>query len=211
METKGYKSWKREGRRFLGIMLLLLVAAMGSGCRPEGGGDKDSRIKELEAQVAQLQEENQQLRREKEELLNTTEVTLYYIESTPTEFLLVPVKARLDKRENLPLKALEALIAGPQDPKLMGPLPKETRVLSLEVKGGTAYANFSREIGNFNGGSSLEALAMASIVNTLTEFPQIQRVQFMVEGTNLDTLGGHILIEGPLKRNDIYLPTSEPQ
>ena len=82
-------------------------------------------------------------------------------------------------------------------------MPEGTRVVGLEVKDGIAYANFSREImENFNWGSSLEGLMVAAIANTLTEFPQIQGVLVLVEGKQVETLGGHLSAKEIFRRNE---------
>lgn len=55
-------------------------------------------------------------------------------------------------------------------------------ILGIEVSSGEAKVNFSRAVLKANVGAALEALGIASIVNTLCEFPEIQRVSFLVEG-----------------------------
>lgn len=62
-----------------------------------------------------------------------------------------------------------------------------------------------------------EALAVAAIVNTLTEFPQIRQVQILVEGKQVESLAGHVDVSRPLTRNEKlikrrpegFLPTSK--
>lgn len=73
---------------------------------------------------------------------------------------------------------------------------------SLQVKEGTATADFSSEVTRLNVGSMGEALAVAAIVNTLTEFPEIRRVQILVEGRKVESLAGHVDVSRPLARND---------
>ncbi|MBC7339263.1 MAG: GerMN domain-containing protein [Firmicutes bacterium] len=68
-----------------------------------------------------------------------------------------------------------------------------------------------------NVGSLGEALAVAAIVNTLTEFPQIRQVQILVEGKQVESLAGHVDVSRPLTRNEKlikrrpegFLPTSK--
>ncbi|MEW6400002.1 MAG: GerMN domain-containing protein [Bacillota bacterium] len=47
-----------------------------------------------------------------------------------------------------------------------------------------------------------EALAVAAIVNTLTEFPDIRQVQILVEGRKVESLAGHADVSRPLTRNE---------
>lgn len=129
------------------------------------------------------------------------QVVIFLVKSTPTDFLLVPVNRTIDQIAS-PLVALQALIDGPQlNEELHQSVPPTTRVLGLSIFNGLATANFSKElIRDFNGGSQLEAHLVDAIVNTLTEFPEIKEVQILVEGEKVDSIGGHILIEYPLKR-----------
>ena len=55
---------------------------------------------------------------------------------------------------------------------------------------------------NETGGSLYELLAITSIVNTLTEFPEIKKVQILVESRKYETLTGHMDILDPLTRNE---------
>jgi len=85
-------------------------------------------------------------------------------------------------------------------------IPQGTRLLSLKVKDGIATVNFSREFtDNFNGGAQLEALTIHSIVHTLTQFPEIRRVRFLVEGQKLETLAGHLDISEPVEGDSTLL------
>lgn len=96
--------------------------------------------------------------------------------------------------------AVEALIAGPEGNVLMASIPSGTRLLGIRVSNGTCYVDFSREfIDNHSGGSAGELMTLGSIVNTLTEFTSIQRVQILVEGKSGETLG-NILLDRPLNR-----------
>ena len=128
-------------------------------------------------------------------------VVVFLVKSTPTDFLLVPVN-RIIHEQASPLAALQALIEGPQpDEDLHQSVPPTTRIIGLSVFNGLATANFSKELmHDFNGGSQLEAHLIHAIVNTLTEFPEIDRVEILIDGQKVDSIGGHILIEGPLKR-----------
>lgn len=104
--------------------------------------------------------------------------------------------------------ALIALVSTkPQDAKLEDVIPIGTKVLSFKVDAdGVAQANFSKEIVKKGQGSYNELMMTGAIVNTLTEFPEIKKVQILVEGKRVITLGGHIDVEDPLQRNTTLLP-----
>ena len=44
-----------------------------------------------------------------------------------------------------------------------------------------------------------------AIVNTLTEFPEIKRVQILVEGKPVTSISGHMDLTEPLTRNETLL------
>ncbi len=97
--------------------------------------------------------------------------------------------------------ALQALMDGPEKAGYFRTIPEGTVVLDLSIANGVCTVNFSREfIDNHWGGSAGEMMTLASIVNTLTEFPSIQKVMILVEGKSGETLG-NILLDQPLERS----------
>ncbi|HET6453554.1 MAG TPA: GerMN domain-containing protein [Armatimonadota bacterium] len=93
--------------------------------------------------------------------------------------------------------ALRCLIEQGDEGNLVNPIPKGTRLLSLEVKDGLATVDLSKEFSdNFAGGSEDEALCIGAILRTLGQFPKIKKVQFKLEGEPLETLG-HLDFSGP--------------
>ncbi|HHY46672.1 MAG TPA: hypothetical protein GX506_05155 [Firmicutes bacterium] len=144
---------------------------------------------------------------EKESLsLIPAQVTLYFARVTATDTFLEPVKETTRARgsADVPRAALEALAKGPPPGSGLEPtLPPGTKILGVTVKDGTAVADFSREIRTqFPGGSRAEEILVYSVVNTLTDLPGIKRVQFLVEGKKVETIGGHMGIMEPLTRNE---------
>ncbi|OIO94441.1 MAG: hypothetical protein AUJ92_10160 [Armatimonadetes bacterium CG2_30_59_28] len=81
--------------------------------------------------------------------------------------------------------------------------PAGTQLLSAIVAGDMVTLNFSSRIEDsaFWTGSNREYLSVYAIVSTATQFPGIDRVQFLVEGKELETLGGHIELTEPLTRD----------
>ncbi len=129
------------------------------------------------------------------------QVTLYFSDQN-AEFLRPELRrVVLDKGESPIIAAIEGLIHGPQDQNLSRTIPEGTRLLGIEIKDGVAWVDFSREIQiNHWGGSAGEMLTTFSVVNTLTEFPQIQAVQFLVEGEVLESIWGHGITDEPIGR-----------
>jgi spore germination protein GerM len=171
------------------LVLLLGLAACSSPA--VGTGELERRNRELEQRVAELE---QRLRAAQSQ---EQTITIYRMETTSTEFWLVPQLKQVPRQPDLLKAALEELI---KEPSL--PIPKETRVLEVKVKDFIAYPNFSSEITRLSVGSRGEALVVAAIANTLIKFPGVERVQILVEGKKVESLAGHVDISQPVGRND---------
>jgi len=77
--------------------------------------------------------------------------------------------------------------------------PKGTRLLSAERKGDLLQLNFSRElIQNFEGGSDTEAALINALTRSASSFPGVQKVQILIEGKSVESIGGHLDISKPL-------------
>ena len=133
--------------------------------------------------------------------------TLYRAAADGREKLIPEKFTMTDNGKTLPENALLALVgAKPQSTKFEDVIPHGTRVLSFSITPeGTALANFSKEIVKNGQGSYNEVMMTGAIVNTLTEFPEVKQVQILVEGKKVITLGGHLDVEDPLKRNESLL------
>jgi spore germination protein GerM len=98
--------------------------------------------------------------------------------------------------------AVEELLAGPVPAGRERPLPGGVRLLDARAADGVATVDFSRELtDNFGGGSENEGVTLYAIVDTLTSLPGVDKVQILVEGERVDTLGGHLDMSVPLSFN----------
>jgi germination protein M len=135
----------------------------------------------------------------------TMEIAVYYLKSTDQEFYLVREVHQVEKTTEVAQAALNELIKGdPVTPDAYRVLPEDTRILGINIDNGLATVDFSPEVLRANVGSSGEGLGIASIVNTLTEFPTIQEVAFTVDGQveNAMDWWGHVgLYEQPFQRD----------
>ena len=121
---------------------------------------------------------------------------------------LLPEKFTInDNGKSAAENALIALVSTkPQDASMEDVFPIGTKVLSLRVdEKGTAYADFSKELTKKGQGSYGEMMICYAIANTLTEFPEIKRVQILIEGKKVTTISGHMDVEEPLIRNKDFL------
>ena len=131
-------------------------------------------------------------------------VTLYFSDSEG-EYLVGEKREILKKREarEEAEETITELIKGPKG-KLIPTLPLRTKLLSLQLdERGLAKVNFNRALSKDHpGGSSAEVMTVYSIVNSLTlNFPQIRRVQILIEGEVGASIAGHLSLDQPVSPN----------
>lgn len=131
-------------------------------------------------------------------------ITLYF--SDDQAEYLIPETRHVEKSDSIAKTALEELIKGPKESDLHATVPPETSVLGVDIEKDTAYANFSKELVDKHwGGSTGELMTITSIVNTLTEFENIKKVQILVEGKVVETIAGHLDVSRPLTRDETVI------
>lgn len=103
------------------------------------------------------------------------------------------------------LDTLQALLRGPtaeeQRRSFISLIPQGTRLLSAQVRGSTAYLNFSEEFQFNSNGVEGYAAQIRQIVWTTTEFSNVKDVQFLIEGRRIDYLGENIRVGSPISRD----------
>src|SRR5690606_16153798 len=105
------------------------------------------------------------------------------------------------------------LAAAPEGHLSAVPPGAEVRALFLTSRN-EAFVDISAAlVANHPGGSLNEALTVYAIVNALTvNLPDIDAVQLLIEGREVDTLRGHIDLRAPLQRGTDWIQkgTSAP-
>ena len=97
--------------------------------------------------------------------------------------------------------AMKSLLTGTKEKGQTNVFPKKAKLRSIVVKDGIATVDFSKELQtNFSGGSTGEEMLIGSIVNTLTDFPEVQKVSILIDGSAVETLSGHMDLSEPLTR-----------
>jgi hypothetical protein len=132
------------------------------------------------------------------------EATLFYISDDGMQ--LVGFERRLKREPSIAAQArriVEAQLAEPPPP-LLSPIPRETRLNGLYLTDrGDAFVDLSEEVSLGHTGGSLEELfTVYAIVNAVTtNLPSVRAVQILVNGSEVDTLVGHVDLQNPLERN----------
>lgn len=134
------------------------------------------------------------------------EVVLYRLPTDGTQYFVVEkVKIKTAKGQEA-LDTLKALVSTKPGKgiKAANAFPQNTKVLGLTIKDGVAKADFSKELYKKGQGEYEITMLLYSVANTLTEFPEIKKVQFLREGKPVEVLGQMDLSE-PLLRNKTFI------
>ncbi len=132
-------------------------------------------------------------------LVKEENVKLYF---STSDAMYLDTEDRTVKGRNIYLETVNALIKGPITSDLVKTIPDDVEVLNISKNNDTIQVDFSEEIiTNHWGGSSGEILTVYSIVNTLTQFEGIKRVEVLVEGKEVETLVGHMDLSVPIETN----------
>jgi spore germination protein GerM len=100
---------------------------------------------------------------------------------------------------------MKALLEGPRYEGVSA-IPAGTAILDVfyDTESATLYLDFSSQlVAAHPGGTSAEYYTIAAIMRTVSEnFPEVKAVQFLVEGLQMGTIGGHIELTKPFLVKD---------
>lgn len=138
---------------------------------------------------------------EKTTIVEKKEVYLYFSDSEG-EYLIGEKKKILKKRDvkEEAKETINKLIHGPEG-DLTPTLPPRTKLLTLQInEAGLAKVNFNQALSKDHPrGSTAEMMTVYSIVNSLgLNFPQIKRVQILIDGKPIETIAGHLSLRQPI-------------
>ncbi len=97
------------------------------------------------------------------------------------------------------------LLKSPLEPGHIALVPETTKVNKINFDNGNITLDLSPEFVNDRFKSdAVDILLVYSIVNTLTEFPEVNTVDFYISGERLDTIG-QLDISNPLYRDESWI------
>lgn len=136
----------------------------------------------------------------------TRQVKVYGVVVENNQARLQATTQTISAKDSVIEATIRALIEQGSTADLTNPIPKGTELLGVQVRDGLAKVDFSREFReNFTGGSEGEALVIAVILRTMAQFDEVKKVQILVEGKPVDSLG-HADLSQPL---DVRMVGSE--
>ncbi len=127
-------------------------------------------------------------------------IKVYYPDEQGLKLCAVQKTVKLSSEDKY-TAALKALLDGTKEKGLTTIIPKQAKIKSVKVQGDTAFVDFDQNLTKkFIGGSTGEEMLVGSIVNTLTEFSEIKKVQLLVEGKQIESISGHLDLTKPVER-----------
>lgn len=195
--------------RLLAVASLSAALLLLGGCTDEKGGrgaepGNSSPATAVSEKHASSGDVAQKPEKEKQEQKLT--VNVYYPDDQGTKLIAVKRYIKATAQKDKYTAAMESLMQGTKAKGQTTIIPKQAKLRSVRVESGVAKVDFSQDIvKHFVGGSTGEEMLVGSVVDTLTEFPEVKKVQILIEGKSVETLAGHMDLSEPLKRMDNLL------
>jgi hypothetical protein len=121
---------------------------------------------------------------------------------------LAPVLREVPETRGVAAAAMRELLGGPEglelegSPAMYSAIPEGTRLLGIDIEGDTATVDLSGEFASGAGSASTLA-RLGQVVYTLTQFPNVDRVRFHLDGEPVTTFGAEgVVLDGPVTRAD---------
>lgn len=129
-------------------------------------------------------------------------VTLYYANSNADKVVAEKREIEIGIGTQIETLVFEELKKEPKSEGLYAVIPKGTKLLSTSTKGDILTLDLSREfVDKSPGGSAGELMTLYSIINTMTDLPDIKKVQFLIEGQK-EEVYIHAVFDEPFVRNE---------
>lgn len=182
----------KKMRYTIGALACAAVLVSAAGC-----SDEQKNVQQPPAaQTEQAKDEKAPAQAAPKEL----QVNVYYPKNDGMGLVAASRTVNTEKDDKY-TAAMKSLLSGTKEKDQTNVIPKKAKLRSVAVKDGIATVDFSKELAqNFSGGSTGEEMLVGSIVNTLTEFPEVEKVRILIDGAAVETLSGHMDLSEPLSR-----------
>ena len=187
-------------------LVLLSICLLSGGCaKPD-----QSKIKEWQDLLKIPLDKEKAAKSEKEVLPSKNEnkksggeqslqVNLYFADSSGHK--LVVEERNIAKVEGIARRTMEELLKGPASVESVQVFPDGTRLLDINIKpDGLCIVDLSAEACGVVD-KDQEKLMVYGMANTLSQFPSVQEISFMIDGEQVDSIGGYIDLSSPLQAN----------
>ncbi len=120
-----------------------------------------------------------------QEIVYLDKINIYYPRDGFLEVVLEEVDVSMnDSIEDIVIKMLKT--KSERNP--MPVVPIDTKFINADIIDGTCYLNLNEAFLHNNSGSIEDTLAIYSIVNTITDLPDIAKVQFLINGEKMEII-----------------------
>ncbi|WHH58429.1 GerMN domain-containing protein [Petroclostridium sp. X23] len=170
------------------VSMIILIITFLWGCNIGINGIKKS------SDMLQLKPQNKQ------------KINLYFTDKENSKMLAETREITVEDSGKLAEVALQELLKGPVNIDMKKAIPDGTKLLDVKQEGTVMTVNFSSEY--YQTGDVGEIVARFSIVNTLCDLPDIQKVNILIEGKPLIGSSGKQV--GPIGKDDaVYNPAPD--
>lgn len=127
---------------------------------------------------------------------------------------LVPVMCRVPLEDGIAKATLKMMVQSAGNDMqaarlgLRTVLPENTTI-DLDIHDGLARIDLSKEVLNM-ADAAAESNMVSAVVQALTEFDSVDRVEFLIDGQKRETLTHGTSVAGTFRRGDINLESAEP-
>jgi len=195
-----------KNKLIIPILLVILILAIGVMFKFKGKDDEHSSDSLDDIEIIRSDEDYQFELTDDDSMRKTV---LYFKDK---QGLLVPVMIKLPWEEGIAKLALRNMVDSPElretlkSTGLAPIIPAGTEILGMSINPDTGLCkvDFSREVLNCESKEDEENL-INGVVYTLTEFPSINEVQFLVEGKAVPTFTHGTDTSSTFKRDNINL------
>ena len=155
-------------------------------------GDEDS-------EQADTEDEEDKVEDKKEQEVDLYFVNSEYVETGDESLDHLKIEKRMVNYEDMILEeaVVRELLKGPGSGDLTTGMPETIKLLEVKVMDNTAYVDFSSD--GLEGASLQETLTIEQIVESLTNLEGVDKVQFLKDGSEADSLMGHVSIDQPFE------------
>lgn len=126
-------------------------------------------------------------------------VTLYFSDENAEK--LVAEHRQIPKTPAVATAIIRELQEGPREIGLYPTLPKQMKLRGVRMSGDVAVVDLSKVRAPGIGGAAAEMMIVYSMVNSLTELPNVKSVRFLVDGKKRDVLLDAFDITNPVTRD----------
>lgn len=151
---------------------------------------------------------------EAKKLTDKVPIHLYFANEDNTKLKLevryIPISEAKKSPSNLATIIVKELIAGSKS-GLKNTIPEGTELRSpVKIEAGVATVDFTKAfVDNHPGGKSAEQMTIFSVVNSLTELKDIQKVKFTIDGKAQKEFKGNFKFDAPFPRTTALI-SKEP-